>query len=45
MMDAKLLSGVYPKKKCKLMGGHKWVAQAGKLLGKLLQVTKRSYGY
>ena len=45
-MDAKLLSGVYPKKKkCKLMGGHKWVAQAGKLLGKLLQVTKRSYGY
>ena len=44
MMDAKLLSGVYPKK-CKLMGGHKWVAQIGKLFGKLLQVTKRSYGY
>ena len=44
MMDAKLLTGVYPKK-CKLMGGHKWVAQIGKLFGKLLQVTKRSYGY
>ena len=44
-MDAKLLSGVYPKKKCKLIGGHKWVTQIGKLLGKLLKVAGRSYGY
>ena len=35
MMDAKLLTGEYPKK-CKLMGGHKRLAQIGKLFGKLL---------
>ena len=34
-MDANPLSGVY-KKKRKLMGGHKWVAQIGKLFDKLL---------
>ena len=44
MMGVNLLSGKDPKK-LKLMGGHKWVAQIGKLFCKLLQVTKRSYGY
>ena len=41
MMGVNLLSGKDPKK-LKLMGGHKWVAQIGKLFCKLLQVTKRS---
>ena len=36
-MDVKLLSGVDPEvKKYKLMGGHKYGAQSGKLFGKLL---------
>ena len=35
MIGVKLLFGVYPKK-LKLMGGHKWVAQVGKLFCKLL---------
>ena len=35
MIGVRLRSGVDPKK-IKLLGGHKWVAQIGKLFRKLL---------